>query len=88
VTTGLHGRVRHPIYLAHWLMLTAWTIGAGTVAMVALWCFAVVTGVFLIMFEDRELESRFGEEYRAYKQRVPAVLPFLPQRRRDAEEMR
>ena len=48
----------------------------------------VVTGVFLIMFEDRELEARFGEEYRAYKQRVPAVLPFLPQRRRDAEEMR
>jgi protein-S-isoprenylcysteine O-methyltransferase Ste14 len=75
VTTGLHGRVRHPIYLAHWLMLTAWTIGAGTVALVALWAFAVVTGVFLIVFEDRELEARFGEEYRTYKQRVPAVIP-------------
>jgi protein-S-isoprenylcysteine O-methyltransferase Ste14 len=75
VTSGLHGRVRHPIYLAHWLMLTAWMLGAGTVALVALWCFAVVTGVFLILLEDRELEARFGEEYRAYKQRVPAVVP-------------
>jgi protein-S-isoprenylcysteine O-methyltransferase Ste14 len=87
VTTGLHGRVRHPIYLAHWLMLTAWTVGAGTVALVALWCFAVLTGVFLIVYEDRELEARFGEEYRVYKQRVPAVIPFSPQRRRNAEEM-
>lgn len=77
VTTGMHGRVRHPIYLAHWLSLTAWTIGAGTVALVALWCFAVITGVFLILFEDRELEARFGEEYRAYKQRVPAVIPRM-----------
>jgi protein-S-isoprenylcysteine O-methyltransferase Ste14 len=77
--------VRHPIYLGHWLMLTGWTIGAGTVALVALWCFAVVTGVFLILFEDRELEERFGEEYRAYKQRVPAVLPF---HRRGAETLR
>jgi protein-S-isoprenylcysteine O-methyltransferase Ste14 len=75
VTTNLHGRVRHPIYLAHWLMLTAWTVGAGTVALVALWCFAVVTGGLMIRFEDRELEARFGDEYREYKQRVPAVLP-------------
>ena len=89
VTTGMHGRVRHPIYLAHLLMLTGWTIGAGTIALVALWCFAVVTGVFLILFEDRELEARFGEEYRAYKQRVPAVVPsFSPRTREDTEEFR
>ena len=80
VTTGMHGRVRHPIYLAHWLMLTAWTVGAGTVALIALWCFAVVTGVLMIHFEDRELEARFGDEYRAYKQRVPAVIPISPQK--------
>jgi protein-S-isoprenylcysteine O-methyltransferase Ste14 len=89
ITTGLHSRVRHPIYLAHLVMLTAWMIGAGTVALVALWCFAVVTGVFLILFEDRELEARFGEEYRAYKQRVPAVIPMLsPRRHGDTEKLR
>jgi protein-S-isoprenylcysteine O-methyltransferase Ste14 len=75
VTAGMHDRVRHPIYLAHLLMLTAWTIGAGTIALVALWCFGVVTGALMIWFEDRELEARFGDEYRAYKQRVPAVIP-------------
>lgn len=85
VTTGIHGRVRHPIYLAHWLMLTAWTVGAGTVAVAALWVFAVLTGGLMIYFEDRELEQRFGNDYREYKRKVPAVIP-LPQRRRDAEE--
>jgi protein-S-isoprenylcysteine O-methyltransferase Ste14 len=75
VTSGMHARVRHPIYLAHWLMLTAWTVGAGTIALIALWCFAVVTGVGMIFFEDRELEGRFGEEYRRYKQQVPAIIP-------------
>jgi protein-S-isoprenylcysteine O-methyltransferase Ste14 len=75
VTSGMHAHVRHPIYLAHWLMLTAWTVGAGSVALVALWCFAVITGVGVIFFEDRELEGRFGEEYRRYKQQVPAIIP-------------
>jgi methanethiol S-methyltransferase len=75
VTSGMHARVRHPIYLAHWLMLTAWAVGAGTVALVGLWCFAVITGVGMIFFEDRELEGRFGEEYRRYKRQVPAIIP-------------
>ena len=75
VTTGLHARVRHPIYLAHLLMLTAWTIGAGTIAVVALWIFAILTGICLIRTEDRELEGRFGAEYREYKKQVPAIIP-------------
>jgi protein-S-isoprenylcysteine O-methyltransferase Ste14 len=29
----------------------------------------------MIGLEDRELEQRFGEEYRAYRRRVPAVVP-------------
>jgi protein-S-isoprenylcysteine O-methyltransferase Ste14 len=75
VTSGVHARVRHPFYLAHWLMLTAWTVGGGTVALVSLWCFALATGSAMIWTEDRELERRFGDEYRDYKRRVPAVLP-------------
>jgi protein-S-isoprenylcysteine O-methyltransferase Ste14 len=75
VTTGVHARVRHPIYLAHWCMLTAWTILGGTVGLFALWVFAVITGIFMVRTEDAELEQRFGEQYRAYKRRVPAVFP-------------
>jgi protein-S-isoprenylcysteine O-methyltransferase Ste14 len=27
--------------------------------------------------EDRELEARFGEEFKRYKQRVPGLLPLI-----------
>jgi protein-S-isoprenylcysteine O-methyltransferase Ste14 len=76
ITSGMHARIRHPIYLAHLCMLTAWTVGSGLVVMYALWAFAVVTGAIMIRTEDAELEKRFGDEYREYRKRVPAVLPF------------
>jgi protein-S-isoprenylcysteine O-methyltransferase Ste14 len=39
--------------------------------------FALITGAVMIRMEERELEDRFGEEYRQYKRRVPAVVPKL-----------
>ncbi|MCU1308135.1 MAG: putative protein-S-isoprenylcysteine methyltransferase-like protein [Acidobacteriaceae bacterium] len=73
ITTGMHSRMRHPIYLAHLCMLTAWTVGSGLLVLFALWCFAIVTGVFMIRTEDAELEKRFGEEFREYRKRVPVI---------------
>ncbi len=76
VTTGMHARVRHPIYLAHLIMLTAWTVGCGLLVAFALWAVAIVSGFFMIRAEDAELDRRFGHEYREYKARVPAILPL------------
>jgi protein-S-isoprenylcysteine O-methyltransferase Ste14 len=36
---------------------------------------AMVTGSWMIALEDRELEERFGEEYRRYKNNVPPIFP-------------
>ncbi len=77
VTTGMHSRVRHPIYLAHLCMLTAWTLATGLAVMFAMWVFAVITGAFMIRMEERELAARFGDEWREYTQRVPAVVPKI-----------
>ena len=77
VTTGLHSRVRHPIYLGHFCTLAAMTIASGLVVLYGFMVFAVVTGWWMIQQEDRELEMRFGEEYREYKRRVPAIVPGL-----------
>lgn len=75
VITGLHGRVRHPIYLGHLCTLGAMTLGSGMAALYAFMVFAVITGWWMIRLEDRELEMRFGEEFRDYKKRVPAIAP-------------
>jgi len=77
VTTGVRRRVRHPVYLGHLCEMTAWSVGTGLVICFALTVFAVVTGAVMIRMEDDELEQRFGAEFTAYRERVPAVLPKL-----------
>lgn len=75
VTTGIRTRVRHPIYLAHLCEMLAWSTGTGLVVCWVLTAFAVATGAVMVRMEDEELEKRFGEEYRGYRRRVPAVIP-------------
>ena len=74
VTTGIRSRVRHPIYLGHLCEILGWCVGTGLIALYVLAVFAVTTGSLMIHLEDRELEERFGEEYRKYRARVPAIL--------------
>ncbi len=75
ITTGIRSRVRHPIYLGHLCEIIGWCIGTGLVALYALLVFAIITGAVMIRIEDRELEARFGEPFRTYRQRVPGILP-------------
>ncbi|HET9408247.1 MAG TPA: isoprenylcysteine carboxylmethyltransferase family protein [Candidatus Sulfotelmatobacter sp.] len=75
VTTGIRAHVRHPVYLGHLCEMLAWSIGTGLVVCWALTGFAMLTGAVMIRMEDAELEERFGKEYAAYRERVPAILP-------------
>jgi len=77
VTTGIRAHVRHPVYLGHLCEMLAWSLGTGLVVCGALTALAIATGAVMIRMEDAELEKRFGEEYVAYRKRVPAVLPRL-----------
>jgi protein-S-isoprenylcysteine O-methyltransferase Ste14 len=74
VTGGIRQHIRHPIYLADLCMLLAWTVGSGELVLYGLTVFAVVTGWPMIRQEEKELERRFGDEYRTYKRAVPAML--------------
>lgn len=78
VTTGLHARMRHPIYVAHLLNLAGWTIGSGLmVSFVLLAVSMLFTFPLMVWLEEQELEKRFGQSFREYKTRVPLVpLPF------------
>jgi protein-S-isoprenylcysteine O-methyltransferase Ste14 len=77
VTTGIRAHVRHPVYLGHLCEMLAWSLGTGLAVCWTLTAFAIVTGAIMIKMEDRELEERFGEEYRQYRSTVPAVLPKI-----------
>lgn len=75
VTTGMHGRVRHPLYVGHMLMMFGWSVASGLVVCYALTAFAILTGAIMIPMEEKELERRFGDAYREYKKRVPMLIP-------------
>jgi protein-S-isoprenylcysteine O-methyltransferase Ste14 len=77
VTSGIRSRVRHPVYLAHLCEMLAWSVGTGLPVCYGLTVFAIVTGAIMIRLEDIELGQRFGDQYRDYRQKVPAVLPRI-----------
>ena len=75
VTDGIRARVRHPVYLAHLCEMLAWSVGTGLAVCWGLTTFTIATGAVMIRMEDAELEQRFGDAYRAYRNSVPAVIP-------------
>jgi protein-S-isoprenylcysteine O-methyltransferase Ste14 len=74
---GVRQRVRHPVYLAHLCEMIGFAIGSGRATCWALTAFALATGWIMIRSEESELIARFGQSYREYQQRVPALIPRL-----------
>jgi len=74
VTDGVQSRVRHPLYTAGYLALFA-SVQDPFSAATAVWASAyLAVGTWI---EERRLLGRYGEAYRAYRRRVPAVVPRL-----------
>jgi len=77
-TTGPYELVRHPLYMGSFLILCGmlfqlndWLNWAIVIPL-----FAIFHGA-AIVYEERALEKRFGEEWRLYRAKVNAVVPSL-----------
>lgn len=73
-TDRLHGIVRHPMYLG--FLLGVWCLPTATVGHLVF--SGGMTAYLLVgmVFEERDLERRYGAAFRAYKASVPALLPL------------
>lgn len=72
LTHGPYTFSRHPMYLSELAVLLGWTIFYGSIAvLVAFVVGCIVFNFVSVPLEERALEARFGEVYRAYKERVP-----------------
>ena len=77
VTGGAYGMCRHPVYSA-WLVFLV----PGIALLINSWAFLTAPFVMylilraLVKEEEIYLEETFGQEYLAYKEDVPAVLPY------------
>lgn len=77
ITTDIYQCVRHPHHLAIGIFMTSLGLLIGHI-----WSFLIISIsqwiwiiAFLFMVEEKEVEEKFGEEYKAYSQRVPMLLP-------------
>ena len=76
ITKGAFSLVRHPIYLGSILFygglfcLTLSLLSAG------LWILIIVFYRYISGYEEKLLINRFGEEYLAYREKVPMLFPL------------
>lgn len=75
LTDGVYGHVRHPRYTQIVVAMLGWALLSNHLAAYLALVSVVVALVLVIPLEERELARRFGEEYEAYRRRVPALLP-------------
>ena len=78
VDEGPYRFVRHPLYVSYCTFLVGLAIVSGA------WAAGVFVAVVVIPFiaakacrEERELLARLGDEYRRYRERVPALVPVF-----------
>lgn len=73
LTTGILGWVRHPLYLAAFILLWARNLNAADLVT------STVLSVYLVigaMIEEKRLEREWGQGWKDYRRRVSACLPI------------
>ncbi len=76
VARGIYRHVRHPMMIGVWCVLAGESVFFRSVELLA-WLFVFVAAcLFAIpLWEEKDLEKRFGDSYREYKQHVPRWIP-------------
>jgi len=74
-TTGAYARLRHPQYLGFVLIMTGFLLQWPTLVTLAMYPVLVFMYARLAKREEAEMLAQFGEEYRRYRDAVPAFVP-------------
>jgi len=89
VTTGPYGYTRNPMVLGLLFLITAVAFYRGTLTgFVGIFIVGVGAWVYLAIFEEKGLVSRFGEKYEHYRRSVPLLFPKLNTYVHPVEELR
>ena len=83
VTTGLYSRIRNPMLLGWFIMLFGLGILLNSISLILIFTpiFILLNILYLKAIEEKEMEKKFGEEYRKYKKSVPMFIPRLGKRK-------
>ena len=75
---GIYRVVRHPRYLSAGLSVIGVALFVDYVGVYVLLLLLFPLGYPMLVFEERDLVDRFGEEYRQYQREVPRIIPRWP----------
>jgi protein-S-isoprenylcysteine O-methyltransferase Ste14 len=75
LTDGAYRAVRHPRYLSAGIGVVANALIINYAGAYFLVLLLFPAGFVMLMFEERELVDRFGEQYRQYQREVPQIIP-------------
>ena len=85
VETGPFSLVRNPLYLGNILLWLGFALAADLPWLApAIVLLLAVEYHAIVRWEERMLESRLGDSYRSYRERVPRWVPHLGQRMNNA----
>lgn len=82
VTSGPYAWTRNPIVGSHFLAVLGVALVVGSPGAVLIVFLLGIPSNLLIRHEEHTLESRFGAEYRAYRESVPRWIPRPPRPQR------
>ena len=72
---GVYRVVRHPRYVIAGIGVTAGVLFVNHLGLYLLMALVVPAGLVMVVFEERELVGRFGDDYRRYQRAVPRFIP-------------
>jgi protein-S-isoprenylcysteine O-methyltransferase Ste14 len=76
--SGPYARSRNPMYVGERIVWFGWTIFYGSVILAVGLVLIAAGQSLLVLREERDLETRFGEAYLEYKRAVPRWLRAQP----------
>jgi protein-S-isoprenylcysteine O-methyltransferase Ste14 len=78
IVGGMYGYVRNPMIMGVLTVLTGESIAILSFN-IFIWTviFFIINNILFVLYEEPNLEKRFGNEYREYKNNVPRWIPRL-----------
>ena len=77
VDTGLYGYLRNPMYLGHLIFYAGLVVTFHSLVALALLLVHIPWFHARVLEDEKHLELRFGEDYRAYMRRVKRWIPYV-----------
>lgn len=78
IVVGMYGHVRNPMIMGVLTVLIGESVAIMSLP-IFIWAiiFFIINNIYFFLYEESNLEKKFGDEYREYKRNVPRWIPRL-----------